>query len=439
MKIDNSPARGNRDLLPGAVSVRDRVLGEIADVYRRFGYQRIETPALEDIKRLQSGEGGDNEKLIFRVLRRGLPDRVEPDTSWADVVDLGLRYDLTVPLTRFFGNNQAVLPNPFRSFQFGPVWRAERPQKGRYRQFYQCDIDLIGEPTVLAEAELIEATTEALARIGLSGATVRLSDRRFLTALAAFAGVPEEATASFFITLDKLDKIGWSGVRSELLNRGLDKTVVDTVVEVVGELGGLSSDKLVEHLSTVLPNLSAAVLSDLDTTAQCLRRLAAEREVGEESAVRKESTLHWEFDPTLVRGMGYYTGQIFEVGHLDMPGSLAGGGRYDQLIGRTLGKDVPACGFSIGFERIVELLQQPLGSSGVAVLVEAEVDTTRALEFARGLRAEGRTVTIMRRQGKFGAQLGRLAGWGYTSYVHLRSDSDGEPEELLLDSRSSKK
>src|SRR5215471_13658806 len=190
MKIDNSPARGMRDLLPADVAVRDHVLESIVAVYRRFGYQRIETPALEDINRLQSGQGADNEKLIYEVLRRGLPAEVPAGTFLRDLVDLGLRYDLTVPLTRFYGNNQAALPSPFRSLQVGPVWRAERPQKGRYRQFYQCDIDMIGEPSVLAEAELIEATSEALAAIGLTGTTIRLLDRRFWSALAADVGVP---------------------------------------------------------------------------------------------------------------------------------------------------------------------------------------------------------------------------------------------------------
>ena len=221
MKIDNSPARGMRDLLPADVAVRDHVLESISAVYRRFGYQRIETPALEHIDRLSSGEGGDNEKLIFEVLRRGLPPEVPAGTPVRELVDLGLRYDLTVPLTRFYGNNHASLPTPFRSLQVGPVWRADRPQRGRYRQFYQCDIDMIGEPSVLAEAELIEATTEALAAIGLSGTTVRLSDRRFLAALASDCGVPEAAQDAFFITVDKLDKIGWDGVRAELLELGL--------------------------------------------------------------------------------------------------------------------------------------------------------------------------------------------------------------------------
>src|SRR6516164_7513779 len=242
MKIDNSPARGMRDLLPADVAVRDHVLESISAVYRRFGYQRIETPALEHIDRLSSGEGGDNEKLIFEVLRRGLPPQVPPGTPLRELVDLGLRYDLTVPLTRFYGNNHASLPMPFRSLQVGPVWRADRPQRGRYRQFHQCDIDMIGEPSVLAEAEQIEATTEALAALGLSGTTVRLSDRRFLAALAADCGVPAQAQDAFFITVDKLDKIGWGGVRNALGELGFDPAQATAAEEKIQGLSGVPAD-----------------------------------------------------------------------------------------------------------------------------------------------------------------------------------------------------
>ena len=228
------------------------------------------------------------------------------------------------------------------------MWRADRPQRGRYRQFYQCDIDMIGEPTVLAEAELIEATTEALAAIGLSGTTVRLSDRRFLAALASECGVPEAAQDGFFIIVDKLDKIGWDGVRAELLESGFDAAQVAAAVDKIQGLTDVPADKLADALADSVPGLPAAVAEDLAAVADSLARLAAER------------ALNWQFDPTLVRGMGYYTGQVFEVTHPGMSGSVAGGGRYDKLIGRSLGQDVPACGFSIGFERIVDLLSREL-------------------------------------------------------------------------------
>jgi len=419
MKIDNSPARGMRDLLPADVAVRDHVLESISAVYRRYGYQRIETPALEDIDRLQTGEGADNEKLIFEVLRRGLPPEVAAGTPVRELVDLGLRYDLTVPLTRFYGNNHAALPLPFRSLQVGPVWRAERPQRGRYRQFYQCDIDMIGEPSVLAEAELIEATSEALASIGLEGTTIRVSDRRFLAALAADAGVPGPSWGAFFITLDKLDKIGWDGVRSELVELGISAVRVSAVLEKVQGLVDVPAGKLAEVLAESLPELPAAVIEDLSSTAASLERLAAQR------------PLSWQFDPTLVRGMGYYTGQVFEITHPDMSGSVAGGGRYDKLIGRSLGHDVPACGFSIGFERIVDLLSREQSRDAVAVLVEGDVPVADALTVARemrelsglsGVSGTGRVVEVVRRSGKFGAQLKRLEAAGFGGFVVVRAE-----------------
>ncbi len=419
MKIDNSPARGMRDLLPADVAVRDHVLESISAVYRRFGYQRIETPALENIARLQSGEGADNEKLIFEVLKRGLPPEVAAGTPLRELVDLGLRYDLTVPLTRFYGNNHASLPLPFRSLQVGPVWRADRPQRGRYRQFSQCDIDIIGEPSVLAEAELLEATSEALAAIGLTGTTIRLSDRRFLAALAADCGVPPEAYDEFFITLDKLDKIGWDGVQAELAELGFPPARVAAVTEKIQGLADVAGDKLARALADSVPGLAADVIGDLATTAASLDRLAEKR------------ALSWQFDPTLVRGIGYYTGQVFEIMHPDMNGSVAGGGRYDKLIGRILGHDVPACGFSIGFERIVDLLSREQTRDAVAVLVESDVPVTEALAIARELRdASGlsgvsgseRVVETVRRSGKFGAQLKRLEAAGFSGFVLVRSE-----------------
>lgn len=411
MKMDNSPARGTRDLLPTAVATRDRVLGLIQDVYRQFGYQRIETPALERIERLTGGQGGENEKLLFRILRRGLDEQV-PAGALADLVDLGLRYDLTVPLTRFYSQYRAELPQPFRSFQFGPVWRAERPQKGRYRQFYQCDIDLLGETSVLAEAELIEATTAALAAVGLTGTTVRLSDRRFLAALASASGVPPEAQAGFFVTVDKLDKIGWSGVETELVDgRGLSTEVVRTARDKIGTLNDLPADKVADMLADAVPNLPEAVAEDLATTAGCLADLPG--------------GLRWSFDPTLVRGMGYYTGQIFEISHPDAAGSIAGGGRYDELIGRSLGTDVPACGFSIGFERIVDLVAAAPPVERLAVLFETDVPVARALAVARRLRAErDAVVSPVRRSGKFPAQLTRLEGWGFTGFLSVKAAQD---------------
>jgi histidyl-tRNA synthetase len=417
-----------RDLLPADVAVRDHVLESISAVYRRFGYQRIETPALEHIDRLTSGEGGDNEKLIFEVLRRGLPPEVPPGTPLHDLVDLGLRYDLTVPLTRFYGNNHASLPMPFRSLQVGLAWRADRPQRGRYRQFYQCDIDMIGEPSVLAEAELIEATTEALAAIGLTGITVRVSDRRFLAALASECGVPADRQDAFFITVDKLDKIGWDGVQAELAELGFDRAQVAAAEEKIRGLIGVPAGTLADALSQSVPTLPAEVIQDLSATAASLDQLAKGW---------THEPLDWQFDPTLVRGMGYYTGQVFEIIHPDMSRSVAGGGRYDKLIGRSLGHDVPACGFSLGFEPIVDLLSGERPRDALAVLVEGDVPVPDAVAVARELRelaGPGRVVETVRRSGKFGAQLKRLEAAGFTELVLVRSEDGaivrGEPRAL---------
>ena len=427
MKIDNSPARGMRDLLPADVSVRDHVLESIVAVYRRFGYQRIETPALEDINRLQSGEGADNEKLVYQVLRRGLPAVVRGrDTLLRDLVDLGLRYDLTVPLTRFYGHNHAALPSPFRSLQVGPVWRAERPQRGRYRQFYQCDIDMIGEPSVLAEAELIEATSEALAAIGLTGTTIRLSDRRFWSALACRYRGAFSVQGAFFITLDKLDKIGWDGVRSGACFAGAFRGAGGRGRGEDPGAGGPARRKLAGALAEAVPGLAAPVIEDLVVVASCLDRLAGRE-------------LRWEFDPTLVRGMGYYTGQVFEIVKPGVSFSLAGGGRYDKLIGKSLGHDVPACGFSLGFERIVDLLARRPSRDAVAVLTEADVPVADALEVARELRvgfwARASVVETVRRSGKFGAQLKRLEAAGFTGFVlvQLKDGAVVRGEERALE------
>jgi histidyl-tRNA synthetase len=412
VKTDNSPARGMRDLLPADTATRDHVLAAITGVYSQYGYQRIETPALENIERLQSGQGADNEKLIFQVLKRGLPAEIEAGAPVRDLVDLGLRYDLTVPLTRFYGANQAHLPVPFRSLQVGPVWRAERPQKGRYRQFYQCDIDIIGEPTILAEAELIEATTQALSAVGLADFTVRLSDRRFLSALAESAGIPAGEQAAFFIILDKLDKIGWDGVRAELTQAGLPGAAATAALDMIAAVQNLPAGKIADALADAVPGLPDDVSADLAATAACLERLAATRPVS------------WEFDPTLVRGMGYYTGQVFEIITRGFGSSVAGGGRYDKLIGRWLGRDVPACGFSIGFERITDLLAARPQRDAVAVLTESDVHPADALAAARRLRDQGHVTEVIRRSGKLPAQLTRLEGAGFTAFLHLRADAD---------------
>jgi histidyl-tRNA synthetase len=301
------------------------------------------------------------------------------------------------------------------------VWRAERPQKGRYRQFYQCDIDIIGEPTILAEAELIEATTGALSAVGLDDVTVRLSDRRFLAALAQAAGIPAGEHARFFIILDKLDKIGWDGVRAELTQAGITQAAATAALDMIAAARNLPAGKIADALADAIPGLPDDVSADLAATAACLERLAATR------------ALRWEFDPTLVRGMGYYTGQVFEIITRGFGSSVAGGGRYDKLIGRWLGRDVPACGFSIGFERITDLLAARPQRAAVAVLTEPDVHPADALAAARRLRDQGHVTEVIRRSGKLPAQLTRLEGAGFTAFLHLRAETvatDAQPRPL---------
>src|SRR2546421_314982 len=336
-----------RDILPDEVELRDAAVREIVAVYRTYGFRRIETPALEHLTLLAGSEGGENEKLIFKVMKRG--EELESARRTADdLADLGLRFDLTVPLARYYAENHARLPDPLKAIQIGPVWRAERPQKGRFRQFTQCDIDVLGLASPLVEIELILATTDALARLGLSGLTVRINDRRLLELVARDCGFPEAAHAAFFIAFDKLDRLGAAGVLAELREGGHD---ADAVRRFEALLPGLSVAELsLEGLRAALPGAAEIAWESLATIIA-----TANAEIAAGCRVR--------FDPTLVRGMGYYTGPIFEIAAAGYPSSIAGGGRYDRMIGRLLGREVPASGFSIGFERLISILAERGGRS----------------------------------------------------------------------------
>jgi len=424
-KPDASPPRGTRDLLPEQVSRREELEAKLVAAYERFGFRRIETPALEDLARLSGSEAGENEKLMYKVLKRGLGAVVEADTPTDDLVDLGLRFDLTVPLTRFYGNNQGQLPTPFRSMQIGPVWRAERPQKGRYRQFTQCDIDTLGEPSVMAEGELLEATLTALAAAGVSPVTARVNDRRLLMAMAAACGVPDGRRAGFLVTLDKRDKIGWEGVRAELLGRGFGEEVAAETERLVTLLASAETpDDLLARASDTVPGVDDGVLGDLRTTAEALGRLMDDP--------RGPGGFVYKLDPTVVRGLGYYTGQIFEFAHEGAAGSVAGGGRYDGLVGKSLGRDVPACGISIGFERIVDLVGPGRPDLGLAVLYDSTADVAGTLAAGRRLRADGRRVTLLPRRSNQRAQLDELAREGFSSYLVLAEGEAGEERRLSV-------
>ena len=411
-----NPPRGMRDFLPADKARRERVLGTIRGVYRAHGFDEIETPVMEDSSRLHAGLGGDNEKLGFAVLKRGIGPADLVAAAEADdllsLTDLGLRFDLTVPLARFYASHRAELPTVFRSIQIAPVWRAERPQKGRYRQFVQCDIDIIGEAGPLAEIELITATVAALDNLGLSGCSIRINDRRILTTMLATWGVAANLTERALITLDKLDKIGVDGVVAELGQLGIDTTgLADTLAGFAG-LGW-------PDVEFDLHNVHA--LSWLDEKAyKDLLRL---------KAALPDAAL--EFDPTLVRGMGYYTGTIFEIKHPDLGYSLGGGGRYDGMIGRFLGTDVPACGFSIGFERIVDLIAGADGESASAVVLvhEKDADPAALVALKATLVAQGLRVRLDKRTKNLKALLERAGAAGYGRFAFVTNDSL-EPGEL---------
>jgi histidyl-tRNA synthetase len=401
-----------RDFLPADKATRERALGIIRHSFAAHGFDEIETPVMEDTARLHSGLGGDNEKLGFAVLKRGLAPADLVAAADADdllsLTDLGLRFDLTVPLARFYASHRAELPTVFRSIQIAPVWRAERPQKGRYRQFVQCDIDIIGEAGPLAEIELITATAAALQNLGLTGCSIRINDRRILSTLLATWGVAANLTERALITLDKLDKIGVDGV--------------------VAELGGLGIDTL--GLAGTLTGFAGIGWPDAADTPAWLDT-AAYADLLALKAALPGVTL--EFDPTLVRGMGYYTGTIFEIAHPDLGYSLGGGGRYDGMIGRFLGTDVPACGFSIGFERIVDLLGggDDDASDAVVLVHEKDADPAALVALKTGLVAQGLRVRLDKRTKNLTALLERAGAAGYGRFAFVTDDTT-DPAGLVF-------
>jgi len=411
-RLETGPARGMRDILPDEAAVRDRAMATILEVYRRHGFVRIETPAVENLRLLLGSEGGENEKLIFKVMKRG-EELESARRAGEDLADLGLRFDLTVPLARYYAENHAKLPDPLKAIQIGPVWRAERPQKGRFRQFTQCDIDVLGLASPLVEIELILATTDALARLGLSDLTVRINDRRLLEIVARDCGFPEAAHGAFFIAFDKLDRLGPEGVVTELSESGHDAQAVRRFSEL---LPGLNPDKVtLETLRAALPGAGTT-----DAWASLATIIAtANAEIAAGCRVR--------FDPTLVRGMGYYTGPIFEIASAEYPSSIAGGGRYDRMIGRLLGRDVPASGFSIGFERLISILSErggvpaaadaERGERRVALLVDEGGDVAAAVRAAKRLRAEGDLVSLEVRRKNVKKQLDDLMTHGFWGHA----------------------
>ena len=408
---------GMKDILPKEMELREYLLGIIQSSYKSYGFNRIETPALEDISNLTGGQGGDNEKLIFKILKRGEKLNLETAQKENDLVDAGLRYDLTVPLARYYANNSDKLISPFKSLQIGSVWRAERPQKGRFRQFTQCDIDILGDATNAAEIELILATTGVLSKLCPKNKfTLRINDRNILSALVKASGIEEKDMGAVFIILDKLDKIGIEGVKKELTQLGIDKEKVENYIAIINKLESSTDNKF--KLEFIRENTKEILPDD------CIDGLLTIINVVEEC---KTADFNIIFDASLVRGMGYYTGTIFEVSMEGFSGSVAGGGRYDKVIGKFSSKEVPACGFSIGFERIVTILteenfepeKEPVKK---AYLYEKGLNDSAFIDIlhkAKEDRKKGLTVlvTAMNKNKKF--QKEQLSLQGYTEFTEV--------------------
>ena len=417
MALKKKPVTGMKDMLPKEMEIRDYVIQLIKDTYKTYGFTSMETPCVEHIENLCSKQGGDNEKLIFKILKRGEKLKIDEAKEENDLVDGGLRYDLTVPLARYYANHSNELPAPFKALQIGNVWRADRPQKGRFRQFMQCDIDILGEPGNLAEIELILATTAMLGKLNFHNFTVCINDRNILKAMAAYSGFKEEDYDEVFIILDKMDKIGAEGVAAELQKMGYTKENVETYLQLFDEVA--PNVEGIRYLKEKLGD----VLSD--QTADGMEMIISSVEAA------KECEFNIKFDPTLVRGQSYYTGTIFEVTMDDFGGSVAGGGRYDKMIGKFTGQDTPACGFSIGFERIVMLLLEngyevPKKGSKKAYLLEKNMPKEgllKVLSLAKADREAGRQVLIvnMKKNKKF--QKEQLTADGYEEIIDCYADS----------------
>lgn len=413
MALNKKPVTGMKDILPAEMQLRDYCISVIKETYGKFGFTSIETPCVETIGNLNSKQGGENEKLIFKILKRGEKLNLEEAKEEADLVDGGLRYDLTVPLVRFYSNHANELPSPFKALQIGNVWRADRPQRGRYRQFMQCDIDILGEPSNLAEIELILATTTTLGRLGFRDFVIRINERRILKAMAAYSGFAEADFDTVFIILDKMDKIGEDGVVGELVKSGFAEESALKYMALFKELeeNGGSVEWLADTLKDHLEPDVAKSLS----------------EIIESVRATKSSDFEIVFDPTLVRGMSYYTGTIFEISIPQFGGSCGGGGRYDKMVGRFTGKDVPACGFSIGFERIILLMMEngfriPDQPKKTAYLIEKGVSGDRLCEViaqAQEARKDGSQVLVARMNKNKKFQKEQLTQEGYTDFVEF--------------------
>ena len=416
MALTKKPVTGMKDIMPDEMKIRNYVKSVIEETYASFGFSQIETPVVENINNLTSKQGGENEKLIFKILKRGEKLKIDQAETDMDLTDSGLRYDLTVPLVRYYSKNANDLPKPFKALQMGNVFRADRPQRGRYRQFMQCDIDILGDPTNLAEIELILATTTTLDKLGFKNFEIRINDRQILKAMAEYSGFAEEDFDSVFITLDKMDKIGIDGVKEELIKDGYDEAVVTKYIAMFDEISSsddavtMICDKLADYLDEKVVDSFKEIITTVEKT--------------------KSDCFEIVFDPTLVRGMSYYTGTIFEIAIPEFGGSCGGGGRYDKMIGQFTGNDVPACGFSIGFERIILLLMEQgfkVDSSDdkICYLIDKKVKGAKLAEIVEQAQAERKKgkqilVSFMNKNKRF--QKEQLVEQGYENFEEFYND-----------------
>ena len=415
MKVNLNPAKGMRDITPREKEIRDYVEGVIVNTYKQSGFELIETPVVENIENLIGSEGGENLKLIYKILKRGDKLNFEKEAlTEEDLADLGLRYDLTVPLSRFYCNNRASLPSVFKALQVGNVFRAERAQKGRYRSFKQCDIDIIGDGTKAAELELIATTAKALTALNVTDFVVRFNDRRVLKAVILNCGFTEEEFDAVCIIVDKLDKIGMSGVKKELNEKRFNNISVEKLMEALESI----NEKGTECLETY--GVSKEVVMEV-------------KEILDDSNIYANGKYDVEFDFTLIRGMGYYTGSIFEIAYKNLGYSIAGGGRYDEMVGNFLGEKIPAIGFSIGFERLVnQLMEENFKVPDLEKVVLLFDSTDRYIDVlakAESIRQSGYTVSVYEKAKKLGKQLNQFQGYGYSKFA-LYSKDETELKEL---------
>lgn len=405
------PPKGMRDFLPREKEIREYVMNEIRGVYKSSGFEEIETSYIENVENLTGGDGGENTKLIFKILKRGEKLNWSDAKEEDDLTDLGLRFDLTLPLVRFYSNNKNELPTIFKAIQMGPVFRAERPGKGRFRAFTQCDIDIIGDESNLAEVEIILTIARALKQLDINHFKIKINDRRILKALVTGAGFTEAEFPDIAITLDKLDKIGKEGIVKELEGKSYDKTRIEALMT--------ASDALKEKGLASIESMCPDGYENLKEIIEVVEALKEAYDI--------------VFDHTLVRGMGYYTSTIFEIEHSDLGYSIAGGGRYDKMIGKMIGSEVPAVGFSIGFERIVDLLMAENKlkhkQTKIALIYKDGNALTSVMKMSADLREAYSAVSVYKAKKKLGKQIEQLKKYGYDGVAVM----DGELEVNLFD------